>query len=493
MKFLISVRGFAISRLSHILKMWWRIPCIDYDFAREFAKINGMPENESNPVNRRAFLRSGAAVGAAVTLSASSYANVLGANERLGIAFIGAGARAQAHVHLIQKFQKEGQNLQPVAVCDVWDGHEDEFIQEFPVGNFTKRTYSQGLYPTARKLGLNPNDTQRVTKDYQRLLDLKEVDVVCIATPDHWHAAITLDAIQAGKDVYVERPLARTSAEAKSIVERAGNAGRVVTVGVQGVTDPSCQLAREAIQAGRIGPLVQASFAINRSDPRGMWRFYRVIPTMTAKTIDWPNWLGSGKSIEGKPIGPELQARPFDRTTFAQWRCDATFSGGPLTEWLYPTTVRFLAATGLQTPRRVMALGGLYQERDGRSIPDMVTITADYDEGCQLILTSTTLSNYPAEEVIRGRAGTLKFIKGGVQFFANESSLPARLEKSAAPHEVLVGNAPTNETQALWLDFLNKVRTRDRQTLCPPELGFAAVVLIEMATQSLHTGRVIIA
>jgi predicted dehydrogenase len=214
---------------------------------------------------------------------------------------------------------------------------------------------------------------------------------------------------------------------------------------------------------------------------------------MTAKTIDWPNWLGSGKSIEGKPIGPELQARPFDRTTFAQWRCDATFSGGPLTEWLYPTTVRFLAATGLQTPRRVMALGGLYQERDGRSIPDMVTITADYDEGCQLILTSTTLSNYPAEEVIRGRAGTLKFIKGGVQFFANESSLPARLEKSAAPQEVLVGNAPTNETQALWLDFLNKVRTRDRQTLCPPELGFSAVVLIEMATQSLHTGRVIVA
>jgi hypothetical protein len=123
----------------------------------------------------------------------------------------------------------------------------------------------------------------------------------------------------------------------------------------------------------------------------------------------------------------------------------------------------------------------------------MVTITADYDEGCQLVLTSTTLSNYPAEEVIRGRAGTLKFIKGGVQFFANESSLPARLEKSAAPQEVLVGNAPTNETQALWLDFLNKVRTRDRQTLCPPELGFAAVVLIEMATQSLHTGRVIIA
>src|SRR5262245_61438721 len=160
-----------------------------------------MAESEQKPVDRRGFLRS----GAALSLTAVSYGRVAGANGRLGVAFVGCGGRAQAHINTILKLRQEGQEIAPVGACDVWDGQEDIFEHEFPPGQFTRRNYAQGLYPSAKKCGLNVSDSSRVTKDYRRLLDLKDVDVVCIATPDHWHARQTLDALAAGKDVYVEK------------------------------------------------------------------------------------------------------------------------------------------------------------------------------------------------------------------------------------------------------------------------------------------------
>ena len=140
----------------------------------------------------------------------------------------------------------------------MWDGLEDTYDHEFPPGQFTRRTYSQGLYPSAKKCGLNVNDAARVTKDYRRLLDLKDVDVVCVATPDHWHARMTLDALAAGKDVYVEKPMTRTAAEAQAVVDAAAKFNRVVVVGVQGMADPSWRTANELVRANRIGPVVQA-------------------------------------------------------------------------------------------------------------------------------------------------------------------------------------------------------------------------------------------
>src|SRR5215210_4291731 len=135
------------------------------------------PTPEHRPPDRRRFLRS-AAAGAALSLTAKSYAATPGANERIRVAFLGCGGRAQAHIHLILKLAEQAV---PVAVCDVWDGLDEEFDQPAG-GHTTRRRYAQGLYPSAVKCGLDPADKKRVVKDYRRVLELKDVDAVCIAT-----------------------------------------------------------------------------------------------------------------------------------------------------------------------------------------------------------------------------------------------------------------------------------------------------------------------
>ena len=446
------------------------------------------PTPEHRPPDRRKFLRT-AAAGAALSLSAKSYASVAGTNERLRVGFLGCGGRAQAHINLIVKLTQEAV---PVAVCDVWDGLDEEFDQQAG-GHTLRRRYAQGLYPSAVKCGLDPADRQRVTKDYRRVLDLKDVDAVCIATPDHWHGRMTLDAAAAGKDVYVEKPMTRTAAEALAVVDAAAKFNRVVTVGVQSLADPVWRTAHDLIRGGRIGAVAHASAGVFRNDARGQWRFYRLVRQMTPQTIDWDLFLGHRFEVNGTKLGPTPAEKPFDRATFAQWRCDAAFSGGPFTDLFVHQVTRLLAATGLRFPGRVTGAGGLYQEHDGRDVPDVGTVVADFDEACQLVVTGTTLSAYPTEEVIRGRLGAVKFVKGGFHVLRDDphggTGLPGRLEKSVEPAEVVAVEPPKNETEALWANFLDCVRRRDRNTLSPPELGAAAVAVVAMAQASYRDGR----
>ncbi len=449
------------------------------------------PAPEHRPPDRRKFLRA-AATGAALSLSAKGYAAVAGSNDRLRVAFLGCGGRAQAHIHLVTKLAQETKAVAAAAVCDVWDGLEEDYEHRFG-GAATRRRYSQGLYPSAKKCGLDPADKAHVAKDYRRLLDLKDVDAVCVATPDHWHARMTLDAAAAGKDVFVEKPMTRTPAEALAVLDALARYNRVATVGVQSLADPVWRAAHELVKAGRIGPVSHLSAGVFRNDVRGQWRFYRLVKQMSPKTIDWDLFLGHRFEVAGERLGPTPQERPFDRAVFAQWRCYSPFSGGPFTDLLVHQVTRLLVAAGLKFPARVTGAGGLYLEHDGRDVPDVGTVAADFDEGCQLLVTGSTLSAYPQEEVIRGRQGALKFVKGGLQVIADDpaggAGLPPRLEKPVEPAEFVPVEPPRNETEALWRNFLDCCRRRDRATLSPPELGAAAVAVVALAQQSYRDGR----
>jgi predicted dehydrogenase len=443
-------------------------------------------------VNRRGFLKTSAAGGAAaLALNAASYARVAGANERIGVAFIGTGGRCQAHIDVIVRLGKENKGAAPVGVCDVWDGLE----AKYKGADGKERTYLQGRRPSAQKCGLNPDDDRHVVKDYRHILDLKEVDAVCIATPDHWHAKISIDAMAAGKHVYCEKPMTKTMAEAIAVADAAKKYNKVMTVGVQSMAEPRWREANELIRSGGIGHVCQAQTSYYRNSTMGQWRYYRLWKEMNPGTIDWDLFLGHNFKIDGidQPLGPKI---PFDRAVFGQWRCYWPFGGGMFTDLFVHQTTHMIAAMGVRFPARVVGGGGLYLEYDGRDVPDVAAIVADYDEGCQLLVTATMINDYPIEEVIRGKTGTVKFtVRDGKMGYEvlpqNISGGPGRpAVKADGPGGELKAAIPNKDTTPqLWDNFLQCVRDGKRETLSTPELGAAAFTTVSMGVKSYREGK----
>jgi len=434
---------------------------------------------EQSNVNRRDFLKTTAAGAAALSLTAASARRVYGANERIGVAFLGTGGRCQAHLDIINKLKKENKGVEPVAVCDVWDGNKE-----------VQADGGRGLFPSAEKCGLDVKNSERVTKDYRKVLDLKEVDVVCIAAPDHWHAKMSIDAAKAGKDVYCEKPMTKTIAEAQKVADTMKEHNRVMTVGVQSMADPTWRTAHELIAKGKIGHVAQAQTSYYRNSEVGQWRYYKLTKDMTPQTVDWDMFLGHDFHIfPDKPLGPKI---PFDRAIYGQWRCYWPFGGGMFTDLFVHQTTHMISAMGVRYPARVVGSGGVYLEYDGRDVPDVATVVADYDEGCQLMITATMIAAYPIEEVIRGHLGTIKFVKGGFQIIKENPKgspgIPARLEHSVEG-EFVKCEPPKLDTEALWMNFLDCVRARKRDTLSTPELGAAAFTTVAMGVQSYRQGQ----
>jgi predicted dehydrogenase len=445
-------------------------------------------------VNRRNFLKTTA--GATVALSATSYNKVFGANERIGIAYLGVGGRCQQHIDVFLDLQRQGRSIAAVGACDVWDGNPQ-------LGSGRGR----GLYPSARRLGLNVDDRTRVTKDYRRLLELRDCDVVCIASPDHWHAKMTIDAANAGKDIYCEKPMTRTIDEANAVVDCVRRNDRVMTVGVQWMADPSWRIANEMIRRGDIGHMSQAQTSYYRNSLVGQWRYYPLTVDMNPTTIDWDMFLGHQfHVIPGLPLAPRMD---FDRALFAQWRCYWQFGGGLYTDLFVHRTTRMIAAMGVRYPARVVGAGGIFLEYDGRDVPDVATIVADYNEGCQLIITGTMINDHPIEDCIRGRLATLNFKSRPVSRRTGHgghlhddwgfevlpqtlSNRPTQGGQASASRRFIGGGMSEGEgTHALWLNFLDCVRNHNRETWSTPELGAAAFTTVAMGVQSYRTGQVL--
>jgi predicted dehydrogenase len=438
-------------------------------------------------VHRRDFLKASAAGAAALSLTAASARRVVGANERLGIAFLGTGGRCQEHIGIITHMQKENKGVEAVAVCDVWDGN---------------KKVGRGLYFSAERCGLKADDPVHVTKDYRRVLDLKEVDAVCIATPDHWHAKMSIDAAKAGKAVYCEKPMTRTIEEAHAVVDTMKQHNRVMTVGVQSMADPTWRKANEIIREGRIGHVAQAQTSYYRNYIGGQWRYYMLTKDMNPKTVDWDMFLGNEfHVIEGVPLGPKM---PFDRAVYGQWRCYWPFGGGMFTDLFVHQTTHMIAAMGVRYPARVVGGGGIYLEYDGRDVPDVATIIADYDEGCQLIVTATMINDYPIDECIRGRLATIRFndrpgdkhngkatrefgLEILPQGMMSGPGLPKRPQNLRG--EFIPGGLTGLDTAVLWENFLHCVRDHNRETFSPPELGAAAFTTVNMGVQSYRQGK----
>jgi predicted dehydrogenase len=441
----------------------------------------------SSKNNRRDFLKTTAAGASALALTATSYSKVIGANDKIRIGFLGVGGRCQQHIDSILQMVKDGKAVVPVAVCDVWDGDPE-------LGSKKGR----GLYPSAKRCGIKEDDKDHVSKDYRKILDQKDVDVVTIATPDHWHARMAIDAMKAEKDVYCEKPMTRTIAEAQAVVKTAQDLKRVMTVGVQSMADPTWREAHEYIRAGNIGKVLQGQTSYYRNYIGGQWRYYPLKKDMTPKTIDWNMWLGHQFDVDGVKLGPTPDKVPFDRAVWAQWRCYWPFGGGMFTDLFVHQTTHLISAMGVRYPARVVGGGGIYLEYDTRDVPDVATVVADYNEGCQLIISATMCNDTQLGEVIRGRLATIRFTGGGDYmkgfdvYGQDIGGGPAKPKEGfGKPVHTFENPKKGDATYALFDNWLECVRSRNRETLSTPELGAAAFTTVNMGVLSYRHGKVL--
>src|SRR5688572_15200158 len=229
---------------------------------------------------RRHFIKHAATAAAAVAATpvfktpvygqaqAPSPGRVLGANDRIVVAFIGVGGQGMAHVRSI-KSNASDNNVALAAVCDV----------------------SKTRIADAKKaIG---GECEGFT-DHRKLLERKDIDAVCISTVDHWHTVCSLDALNAGKHVYVEKPMTRYLGEGFQIYDAVKRTGKILQVGSQGCSDAKWHKSAEWIRAGRIGPLVMAQGSYMRNAPEGEWN-YPIQKWCTAEDTDWNHWLGPVK------------------------------------------------------------------------------------------------------------------------------------------------------------------------------------------------------
>ena len=322
---------------------------------------------------RRLFLQSSAAAAA---LSSTAVA----ANDQIQVAMIGCGARS---VQLMQALQRVPGN-QIVGVVDAYTGRLER-AQDW-VGPQAK------IYP-----------------DYRAVLADKAIDAVVIATPDHWHHRMCMDAMQAGKDVYSEKPLTYRSAEGVSLIEAARSQKRILQVGSQGVSSPLQQKARELVQAGRIGKVTMIRAAYNRNTASGAW-IYPIPPDASPKTVNWEMFLGSAPK------------RPLSLERFFRWRCYEDYSGGIATDLFVHLCTTIHHVTGAKVPSRVMAMGELYRWKD-REVPDTLNAMLEYPEGFAVNLSSTFNNQTSAGTSFEflGTQGTLALNGNELKLFPDQA------------------------------------------------------------------------
>lgn len=428
---------------------------------------------DQSSVNRRDFLKTSgtAAVAAgavAGVVSAPSPARAAGSNERIRVGFIGPGGRGfGAHVKTLTKLAKDGANVELVAVNDVYS------VQQDMVANYIKT-----------ETGREPKKYD----DYKDLLADKDVDAVCIGTPDHWHAKQTIDAMKAGKHVYCEKPMTHNVEEAVEVVNYWKSTGKIMQVGVQSTSLPVWDRARELIQEGKLGKVLMFQTEYFRNSNLGQWRYYKLTKEMSPKTINWEKWLGVKEGL-----APDM---PFDRAVYAQWRRFWPFGSGMYTDLFVHRTTAMLKATGLRFPRRVVGAGGIFLEYDGRDVPDVATVVADYNEGMQGLVTATMCSEKTRiKQVIRGHHGSLEFGNDenftGFNFIAERPQVT--LNSKLVDERIEVPEAKDivkDTTYAHFKNWLEAIRA-NKQDLCnnPPDLGAAAIITVNLGARSYREGK----
>jgi len=406
----------------------------------------------STTISRRRFVKTTAFAATALAIPTVSHSAVIGANDRIRFAVIGCGGMGTGHLSSLVK-RGDADNIKVAAVSEV---------------------YQRRL---TRAKGICQGDGYI---DYRRLLDRQDIDAVLVATPDHWHAKISIDAMESGKHVYVEKPMTHTVEQAIRLRDAVKRTGKVLQVGPNGTANDSYWVAHEAIRAGRIGKVTWAHGSYNRNARVCLFNEHQKIdptagPGKTGEDyIDWNMWLGHKWGL-----APKIAWNPEH---FFRFRKYWPYNGGVATDLLYhklaPLLIAIAGPDG-EYPLRVNAGGGLYVEKDGRDIPDTFLMTADYPSEWSLFLVSVLTNDSGLPDRIYGKHGTMDL--GGEPLLKVNGPFAAEFKaKNDGKEEARL---PIKQRRDLEGNFIDVLRGKDKLA-CNADLGCATMVAIKMAVES---------
>jgi predicted dehydrogenase len=435
----------------------------------------------NDSVNRRYFLMSAAASGTALAAKPAQ-GRVIGANDRINVGLIGAGGRGYYVAgQFMKNAQEAGGNCQVTAVCDVYQKRV----------NRAKETFKADGY-----------------LDYKEILNRSDIDAVIVATPDHWHAPIALEAMDKGKDVYLEKPMCHTVEEARRLSETVKETKRILQVGSQTTSGKQWAAARDVIQSGKLGKLIMSQGSYHRNSVEGEWN-WPIDPEAGPEGkgenfIDWKQWLG--------PATKRDWAKDHGAERFFRFRKFWDYSGGIATDLYYHVVAPMNLCWGdPQFPVKVMAGGGQYAgwQNDIREVPDTFHLIGEYAKGHSLVLSSSMGNSQHIPGLIRGHGATLIMVQSG-RFEGPSAALKliaeSRMQNGKRTYVVpeledtFKGQAeidvPVEEQTFAQImqnhvgNFLSCMRSRQKPQL-DVDTGARAQVLITMAVKSYREGKVV--
>ncbi|MBS1835083.1 MAG: Gfo/Idh/MocA family oxidoreductase [Acidobacteria bacterium] len=407
----------------------------------------------SDSVSRRTLIKS-----ASLAAAPAAMQKALAANDRLQIGVIGTGGRGY---YLTTRFYEGSAEMGNIAaVCDAFDD---------------RLARAKDLVQTKE------NKTPKATKDYKEILADPSIDAVIIATPEHLHYQMFMDAIKAGKHIYVEKPLAHTIEEGWEMLKAHEKSGKIVQVGTQNRSNSLYIKAKEMVAAGMIGEChyVRAFWYRNSLDDNPAWR-YAIPPNATPQNTDWDRFLGSAKK------------RPFNKERFYQWRLYWDYSGGISTDLLVHQTDITNFVVGQAVPNSCMASGGVYRwTNDDREVPDTFSALYEYPRNFHINY-SCYFGNdhYGYGEQFMGNEGTIEVNSRQYLNFYPETfqgKAPDKIKARKVEQIHLPGN-DNKAVEAHIRNWLESVQGKAKP-IAPPSVGQEAAICGHLATLSYRNQK----
>lgn len=375
----------------------------------------------------------------------------LGQDEPVRMAVIGTGGMGTEHCRAFLKLAAAGAaNVRIEALCDVCQPRlaaAKQIVDEAQGGDVA--TYG----------------------DHRQLLARRDLHGVLIATPEHWHSRQAEDAIEAGKDVYIEKPMTLNLKDALRLQKVAReNPSVILEVGTQYVMTPSYRAAKTLIAEGAIGKPVWSQTSYCRNSKEGEWLYYEIDPAwQPGVNLDWRTWCG--------PTG----RRPWNPEIYARWRRYRKFSTGIIGDLLVHQMTPLIMAMNLGWPTRVVASGGHYVDKKMEN-HDQVNLNIEFENEHTMIVAGSTTNELGIEKVIRGHKGNL-YVGGRTLTLR-----PERLYADEVDPREIPADVEGDDHDNLRLNWLHCIRTREKPA-SDVDLGTKVMVIVDLATRSLWEGK----